>query len=38
MGCGVAPTFHAAIVASTNSMLFGRPIVTKLSGATPSAS
>ena len=35
-GCGVAPSFHTAIVASKNSMPFGRPIVTKESGFTPS--
>ena len=37
IGCGVAPTFQVAIVASTNSIPFGSPIVTKLSGVTPSA-
>ena len=36
-GCGVAPTFHAAITASKNAMPFGSPIVTKESGRTPSA-
>src|SRR6266545_7875317 len=34
-GCGVAPGFHAAIVASKNSIPFGRPMVTNESGVTP---
>src|SRR5262245_23807276 len=28
IGCGVAPSFHAATTASQNSMPLGRPIVT----------
>lgn len=36
-GCGVARAFQTAIVASTNSMPLGRPIVTELSGVTPSS-
>jgi len=35
-GCGVAPSFQAATVASKNSMPFGRPIVTNASRVTPS--
>ena len=37
IGCGVAPSFHAAIAASKNSMPFGSPMVTNESGVTPSA-
>ena len=35
MGCGVAPSFHAAIAASTKPIPLGRPIVTSESGVTP---
>src|SRR5713226_7609701 len=31
IGCGVAPSFQTARVASKNSMLFGRPTVTNVS-------
>ena len=37
-GAGVAPSFQAAIAASNHSIPFGRPMVTKESCVTPSAS
>lgn len=36
IGCGIAPHFHTAIVAVTNSMPLGSPIVTNESRVTPS--
>ena len=35
IGCGVAPSFQAAIVASKNPIPFGSPIVTNESRVTP---
>ena len=35
IGCGVAPSFQTATVASKNSMPFGSPMVTKESRVTP---
>jgi hypothetical protein len=35
--CGVAPHFQVAIIASKNSMLLGRPMVTSESGVTPAS-
>ncbi len=37
IGCGVAPSFQAASMASKYSMPFGRPIVTNESCPTPSS-
>ena len=37
IGCGVAPSFHAAIMASKKPIPFGSPMVTSESGVTPSA-
>jgi hypothetical protein len=37
IGCGVAPSFHAAIAASKKAIPFGSPMVTSESGVTPRA-
>src|SRR5262245_61234951 len=35
IGCGVAPSFHAATADSKNPIPFGSPMVTRESGVTP---